>query len=352
MRCYGSLWNAWRVALALASTVSVLPSLARAYPIPPASLRHLINDATLIAVVDVKDVEQRRPPPQATSQPAAPQCGLDTDPVAVLRVRETLKGSARAFDELRVAFPGGLACPAPPRYTPGETIVVFLAPSRRDPNHLETCSLSYGARPLPDAAARKAYTDRVREYLGLIGAAEPEARKAALLGWLVRCVEEPATRWDGAFDLCRAFEPADSWHRERIQAAPKDLSLEQRARLVAAYLARDREAGKDYDLTKVVNALVDCRQIERRLRDIRGADLRTADGRQETCAAVREVAADVGLAEGFALADRLADANDRATQSGKPLPPGEVNALRTAVHDFRVVAEQRLRLLRRGLGVQ
>src|SRR5262249_27409787 len=95
------------------------------------------------------------------------------------------------------------AFPIPPQtlrmLTNGSELIVFLKRSQRDPGYF-TVGLSYGAKSLNNRGI-EVYSARILELIEIEEQTDPNARRERLVEWLVRCAEEPATRWEGAYDL-------------------------------------------------------------------------------------------------------------------------------------------------------
>jgi hypothetical protein len=216
-----------------------------AKPISPVPLRELVVSADLIILAEVTDVEGsycRSPAGAATgfaetrssATQSARQCTPGALPVAVLKVRRTLKGAA-VTDRVRVPFEGNLICPAPPRYVKGETVLAFLC--RDEPTReWRTCALSYGTKVLEGAAALQAYIQRTAEIVDVCKIQDEGERSRATAAWLIRCIADPATRWEGAYDLWRS---QDAWYQEkytRLAQRAKD-GEESAGRAIANALA-------------------------------------------------------------------------------------------------------------------
>jgi hypothetical protein len=86
-------------------------------------------------------------------------------------------------------FPGGLKT--------GDTALFFLKPSGQG-NGFEVSDYSYGVKKLAPADLR-IYLQRLEE-LNAMGQAK-KFDTAAIVDWLVRCAEQRATRWEGAYEL-------------------------------------------------------------------------------------------------------------------------------------------------------
>jgi hypothetical protein len=189
---------------------------AGAYPIPPATLETLSQEADLIVVAEVERVSQ-------TPAPAEDPISIPSS-LAHLRVLETWKGQAPPG--LKVAFHEGLICPAPPRYAVGERVLAFL---KEEKGAWTTVSMSYGTRyPGSD--------DDLRAYREVLRARpdtkDPEARR----DWLVQMAQHPATRWDGLYALGPSTDTRRSGYDPKARPTAA-LTPAQREQLARAYVA-------------------------------------------------------------------------------------------------------------------
>lgn len=91
-----------------------------------------------------------------------------------------------------------------PRLKRGERYLFFLDPREKGDGY-EVDDEGYGIKKLSDEDL-KIYLERITE-LAEIMRREPED-KVALVEWLVRCAEQPATRWEGAYELLGSAEAA------------------------------------------------------------------------------------------------------------------------------------------------
>ena len=77
-----------------------------------------------------------------------------------------------------------------------ENLLVFLIQgSGMDGYYVD---MSYGLKKLSDADL-KVYVSRIEELASIMKAGKPSDTE--IVEWLVRCAEEPATRWEGAYEL-------------------------------------------------------------------------------------------------------------------------------------------------------
>jgi hypothetical protein len=193
-------------------------SVVAAYPIPPQTLRHLYHESDLIVVAKVGQT--------ITSQDEE---GWALGKVT-LQVSSVLKGPVYT-QNVDVYYVPGLICPAPPRYKEGETVLAFLHVAEDRAGYITT-ALSYGTKYLSDSEL-KIYTERITELARLMS--QEKVETAQIVEWLVRCAEETATRWEGAYEL---FSPGSARHVDP-QATKVDyaalLTDEQKTRLTEAF---------------------------------------------------------------------------------------------------------------------
>jgi hypothetical protein len=116
-----------------------------------------------------------------------------------LNVFSTLKGKAKksvvyvyhwAYKELDDSF------------AKDKKQLVFLRHSDRGKDGYEVDDLNYGVKKLSDADLT-IYTQRIAELAKIMQTAKPD--DAQIVEWLVRCVEEKATRQEGLMELSQSF---------------------------------------------------------------------------------------------------------------------------------------------------
>jgi hypothetical protein len=83
------------------------------------------------------------------------------------------------------------------QYSDGDKLLFFLNP-REDGQGYEIADNSYGVKSLPEADLR-IYLQRIDELSLIMQQEKPDP--AQIVEWLVRCAEEPATRWEGLQEL-------------------------------------------------------------------------------------------------------------------------------------------------------
>jgi hypothetical protein len=178
------------IAISMISVgVPFAPSRTRACPMPPPQpLRQLYAQSAHIVVAKVGKSEVTKTE------------GEDEDEMSHLKtallVSSTLKGEPEpvvhvhhwSYREYKDAISSA---------TEGEQLLVFLSQNKEDGNYYVD-DMSYGIKKLSDADL-KVYVQRIEELASIMKAEKPS--DAEIVEWLVRCAEDPATQWEGAYDL-------------------------------------------------------------------------------------------------------------------------------------------------------
>ncbi len=207
---------------ALLLTLSTLAP-GRTMPSPAVPLHELVAQSGLVAVV--------RPGVGAHMADADDFSGAP-DTRVELAVEEVLLGKSVA--SVTAAYWADLVCPSPPEFPAGERVLAFLA------HHEEwgwyPIALSDGTKLL-EPATLDVYRARIRELAALMEA-RPKRWHATpeFVEWLVRCAEDPGSRWEGA----RALDPERYFFGDEPEWARsfgERLDAEQRSRLAAVLFA-------------------------------------------------------------------------------------------------------------------
>jgi len=114
-----------------------------------------------------------------------------------LEVSSTLKGNNRKKTLYLYHWGWGEDQEVPGGFKTGDTVLIFLKP-RVEENGYEVVDTSRGVKKLSEADLR-VYRQRLEELAAITASARPDA--AAIVEWLVRCAEDPATRWEGAYEI-------------------------------------------------------------------------------------------------------------------------------------------------------
>jgi hypothetical protein len=238
-------------AIRLLLAACLLPLLAppaAAYPVKPAPLWDLAARAELIVVAKVIEVVDL-PDPDYTQRDWVSQ-------LARLEVRETLKGEDVAY--LKISYAGNLACPAPPDYRPGETVVAFL---KEDEHHqLRTVALSYGTLYGRGESQLEDLMEMTRKAMALQAAnLAGQALAKSKRAWALEAALRPGTRWHGLFEL----EPRTERMRKFAGYPPQPVGFviaeHEQAVLAEAFLADSQPDRSSADLLEMLDGHQDPR---------------------------------------------------------------------------------------------
>jgi hypothetical protein len=212
-----------RLAIACGALWLGLGGHAQAYPIPPETLWRLTEQADVVVLATVMRRETR-------------QLGAKDDwerDTAFLQIKEVWKG--RAPREVRVAYEGGLLCPAPARFEPLLDVLAFLS-KKSEAAPYRVVGLSYGTL-YPEVNEVPVFRRLVKEALAAQGrSADPATRT----DWLVSAAEEPATRWHGLYELDSAADPMHQHYDDGERKAGVTLTEAQVQRLMRAFVEKPR----------------------------------------------------------------------------------------------------------------
>lgn len=204
-----------------------------AYPISPQPLRKLVMESPFIIVGQVKEikiVKSGEDPPLVLHR-------------AVIYPLEVLQGDLEA-EKIEVTFIPGMVCPAPPVYIANTTVLAFL---EKKPDGYHTPALSYGAKTLNEPAL-EVYEARIKEMQTILQLEDEKEQRAATVEWLVKCVEEKATRWEGAYELMPESDFMSFYDRELPDSYALELTPAQRERLKKVLLEDDYLDYEDFGL--------------------------------------------------------------------------------------------------------
>jgi hypothetical protein len=193
------------VAAALTCAFALQRSLACPIPAPPQPLRTLykLSERVVVARVGAKEVLTTEDEIASVRITLHVTENVKGTPVQVIHYyrNELVRKDEEKDEEQEQAISFSSGRPVP-RLKRGERYLFFLDP-REEGGGYEVNDDDYAIKKLSDEAL-KVYLERMKE-LDDITRQEPED-KHAIVEWLVRCAEEPATRWEGAYELHESAE--------------------------------------------------------------------------------------------------------------------------------------------------
>jgi len=241
----------------------------------PKPLRALYNESDLIVVARIGESRSIEREGEARR--------LKT----TLHVSSTLKGkSKRSTVDLYHWSYGDLKGP----FVAGQELLLFLKatkpePGRKSRGGYEIADSQYGIKSVTGRELRS-YLDRIEELSHLSPDRGPI--DAAIVEWLVRCAEDPATRWEGASELVASIDrdadqtvdedseaestTATSAETDREEQEPGEgiksepdfsalLSAEQKTRLMTALFQTERVKQGDLELMELARRWTDPRLV-------------------------------------------------------------------------------------------
>jgi hypothetical protein len=186
---------------ALAAAFAAHRSLACPIQLPQQPLRTLyrLSERVVVARVGVKEVLQMDKEAETASVRIALHVteNVKGPPAEVLYYHRDEYAGKDAAETESIMFSGRPV----PKLKRGERYLFFLDP--REGGGYEINDESFGIKELKDEDL-KVYLERMKELAELTRQGTED--KHALVEWLVRCAEHPATRWEGAYELLESAE--------------------------------------------------------------------------------------------------------------------------------------------------
>ena len=117
-----------------------------------------------------------------------------------------------------------------PKLKEGDTVLLFLRTSKEEGSEGKLESVDYrdGIRRIK-SEDRQSYESRLNELNVIFNSAGD--RDAAIVSWLISAIEDPVTRWDGAFELMMGFSYTD-WEEERAKESENSEETEGETEVV------------------------------------------------------------------------------------------------------------------------
>ncbi|HXG64347.1 MAG TPA: carboxypeptidase-like regulatory domain-containing protein [Blastocatellia bacterium] len=163
----------------------------------PEPLRELVEDYVLIVIGDVGESVKVKTEGETALMKTA------------VTVSALLKGKTKrsAISVYNYVYEGNADVVENP-FQPGNRLLLFLKPrlsddGKRRLDGYETGWQEYTVKKLPDADLGL-YRQRIEELIALLKSETTAAKD--IVEWLVRCAEDPATRWEGAYELALSAE--------------------------------------------------------------------------------------------------------------------------------------------------
>lgn len=203
--------------------------LGGAVAVTPATLLNLYHGSELIAIVTV-----------GKSKAVKTEEGSKQFQTA-LHISSILKGDAH---QRVVPFYHWVSEETSDEIKPGDRLLVFLDQRRSEDDKpidgFEVNDWSHSIRKLNDSELG-VYRLRIEELNSILSVEQPNQHE--LIEWLIRCIEEPVTRWDGALELEQEVSLLESLNEE----TKYDEKTKQPHQSVTAEISQDAETAKAKD---------------------------------------------------------------------------------------------------------
>jgi len=211
---------------------------ASTYPISPAPLRELIQKSDYIIKGYVADIKNEK-----------------EYSVAIIAVKESYQGNINV-DTIRIRFEPNMICPSPDMYFKNTHILSFLkkdknTKSQKPDNYFRAVALNYGAKTL-DIKDIEIYRQRIVEFQQISKMTDKSKHFEATVECLVKCAEDPATRWEGTYELSPESDFMSSYSTTGTAIYGSILSDGQTQRLKTALLQGDQTDYTDFGLADLV----------------------------------------------------------------------------------------------------
>ncbi|HVF30209.1 MAG TPA: hypothetical protein VNA22_04530, partial [Pyrinomonadaceae bacterium] len=132
---------------------------------------------------------------------------------------------------------------------PGDQVLIFLKKGEDEKKAPELADYSDGIKRMTPERL-DAYTARIKELNSIFSAKEIDRSKIA--DWLVRCIEDPITRWEGAYELLRSFRRLDYQKSKNPPAIGNTENKENSGAGAEPEAATDNSAGESVEKPAVV----------------------------------------------------------------------------------------------------
>lgn len=183
---------------------------------------------------------------------------------AVLKINSIVKGEADS-EIISCYYWTGMICPYPPNYSVGSTVLAFLN-IRNNNNGYYTLGDHHGAKTL-SYEGQDIFLTRTIEALDILGTTD--RRESKIIEWLVRCAEDPVTRWDGVYELYRNIGISNQFPGSYVNYS-KELTSDQIARLYKIVLQTDYFASPEAWIINVIRDSVDERLASLLIKCLKG----------------------------------------------------------------------------------
>ena len=168
-----------------------------AYPVYPRTLSDVYKEADHVVYGKVVGFIPQKEDADVTKPPKM------YDTMVHFLVQEEIKGELKET-EICIAHFEGMMCPEPFDFKEGQEVLLFLNKDWRE-SFYWTYAMSYGGREVT-TDEYSLYKKKLLDLQAILDQSNQEIQEQQYIDWIVNCIKEPLTRWDGIFDLLNEKE--------------------------------------------------------------------------------------------------------------------------------------------------
>lgn len=131
---------------------------------------------------------------------------------------------------------------------PGDNVLLFLRIDEES-KHFELTDYRDGMKNLP-SEDMDVYETRIKELGSIFAAEKPDPEM--IIDWLVRCAEEPATRWEGTYELQQSFNALE-YKTQRDAERNEKIANDEKVEGEDIYFDEGFETGRTTIFAKLLN---------------------------------------------------------------------------------------------------
>lgn len=135
---------------------------------------------------------------------------------AAIEIIEVLQGTLNS-KEIILKLDPDFICPATATYYDSSYTLAFLNTDKS--GEFYTNSLSYGSKTL-SLAEIEIYKSRIIELQNILTIQDSVKQEEQIIKWLIKCAENPVTRWEGTYELAPQYAPLQTYLDKYIVVPP------------------------------------------------------------------------------------------------------------------------------------
>jgi len=211
----------------------------QAYPIFPRTLSDVYKAADHVVYGKVVGFIEEKQDSDPTKPPKM------YDGMVRLLIRVELKGAINE-SEIYIAAEHSYTCPEPFYFVEGQELLLFLDKDERE-NFYWTYAMSYGGREVTPEEYLL-YKKKLVDLQAVLAHPNLVEQKKEYITWMISCIKDPLTRWDGVFDLLNEKEDES----RNLVSNPYPLTEDQKGELRQIIMEREELINTDLNLINYI----------------------------------------------------------------------------------------------------